>query len=62
MPLSTVIMVTKRRAYDVAVRKIRMIYDVLKRSKLLYACPFGRALDNVLCALKGLNRLKVSIV
>lgn len=60
VPLSTVIMVTKRRAYDVAVREMRRMYDVLKRTKLLNVFPYSKALDNVLCALEGFN--KVSIV
>ncbi|XP_018359576.1 PREDICTED: sensory neuron membrane protein 1-like isoform X1 [Trachymyrmex cornetzi] len=49
-------MVTKRRAYDVAVRELRRMYDVLKRSKLLYAFPFGKTFDNVLRVLEEYNK------
>lgn len=60
VPLSSVIMVTKRRAYDVTVRELRRMYDILKRTKLLHTVPFAKAFDNVLRVLEGYN--KVSIV
>lgn len=52
-------MVSKRRVYDVTVRALRRIHDALKRTKLLYAFPFGRAFDKVLRVLEGFNKVPI---
>ncbi|XP_012225459.1 sensory neuron membrane protein 1-like isoform X1 [Linepithema humile] len=49
-------MVSKRRAYDVTVRTLRRIHDTLRRTKLLYAFPFGSAFDKVLRVLEEFNK------
>ncbi|XP_014467437.1 PREDICTED: sensory neuron membrane protein 1-like isoform X2 [Dinoponera quadriceps] len=51
--------VSASKRYDVAVRTLRRTHDTLKRTKLLYIVPFGRAFDRAIRVFEGYKTVKM---
>lgn len=56
-------MVSKKRAFDVTVRTLRRIYDVMKHFHLLHMFPFfDKAFDKVLRVLEAYNKVLIVLM